>query len=276
MLSAFNASSGRNSPSTSKFIFGTATWLRGLIKSPPGHGVAYVDYEQQEFGIAAALSGDEAMIEAYNSGDPYLAFAKQAGAVPPDGTKQTHARERELFKQCILAVNYGMGADSLALRIGKPPAEARELLRAHRETYRRFWRWSEAAVSHAYLYGRLWTVFGWTVHVGPKSNPRSFANFPMQANGAEMLRLACCFATERGISVFAPVHDAILIEAPLDQLEQTVTDTQQAMSDASALVLGGFRLRSDAKLIRHPDRYMDEKGEKMWNTVWEIIGQPSP
>ena len=36
----------------------------------------------------------------------------------------------------------------------------------------------------------------------------------MQANGAEMLRLACCFATERGVRVCAPVHDAILIEAP--------------------------------------------------------------
>ena len=36
----------------------------------------------------------------------------------------------------------------------------------------------------------------------------------MQANGAEMLRLACCLATERGIEVCAPVHDAVLICAP--------------------------------------------------------------
>src|SRR5262249_59241758 len=40
--------------------------------------------------------------------------------------------------------------------------------------------------------------FGWKVHVGPKANARSLANFPMQGNGAEMLRLACCLATERG------------------------------------------------------------------------------
>jgi DNA polymerase I len=58
LLSAFRARTGRNQPSNTKFIFGPAVWLRGLIKPPPGHGIAYVDWSQQEFGIAAALSGD--------------------------------------------------------------------------------------------------------------------------------------------------------------------------------------------------------------------------
>ena len=47
-----------------------------------GWRVAYLDYEQQEFGIGAALSGDKQMMRAYETGDPYLSFAKQAGAVP--------------------------------------------------------------------------------------------------------------------------------------------------------------------------------------------------
>ncbi len=95
----------------------------------------------------------------------------------------------------------------------------------------------------------------------------------MQANGAEMLRLACCLATERGIKICAPVHDAILIEAPLNQLDQTIESAQQAMQEASELVLHGFRLRSDAEIIRYPDRYMDKRGEKMWDTVWNIVNQ---
>ena len=41
------------------------------------------------------------------------------------------------------------------------------------------------------LLNRLHTVFGWTVRVGPDANPRSLRNFPCQANGAEMMRLAC-------------------------------------------------------------------------------------
>src|SRR5207247_879255 len=96
LLSPFGARSGRNTPSNAKFIFGPAVWLRSLIQPAQGHALAYVDWEQQEFGIAAALSGDSAMQEAYRSGDPYLEFAKQAGAVPPDATKKTHGAIREL------------------------------------------------------------------------------------------------------------------------------------------------------------------------------------
>jgi hypothetical protein len=40
---------------------------------------------------------------AYASGDPYLAFAKQAGAVPPDATKHSHKAARDQFKACASA-----------------------------------------------------------------------------------------------------------------------------------------------------------------------------
>jgi DNA polymerase I len=106
-------------------------------------------------------------------------------------------------------------------------------------------------------------------------NARSIRNFPMQANGAEMLRLACCLATERGITVCAPVHDAVLIEAPLDDLESAVSRTQEAMTEASKIVLRGFPLRSEARIIRHPERFQDERGAQMWATVWDLIAMPS-
>jgi hypothetical protein len=137
LLSAFRAKTSRNAPSTAKFIFGPAVWLRHLIRPQPGYGVAYVDWQQQEFGIAAALSGDTAMCDAYQSGDPYLAFARQAGAVPATATKATHGAVREVFKACVLAVAYGMGVEALAYRIGQSPAHARMLLRLHRQTYPR-------------------------------------------------------------------------------------------------------------------------------------------
>jgi hypothetical protein len=273
MLSAFRARTGRNQPSNTKFIFGPSVWLRGLIKPPPDYGVAYIDWRQQEFGIAAALSGDPLMMEAYRSGDPYLAFAKQANAVPADATKATHKAVREQFKACVLAVQYGMGADALAQRIGQPPIHARELLRLHRETYRVFWRWSDAAVDYAMLTGSLHTVFGWRVQVPPVANDRSLRNFPMQANGAEMLRLACCLATEHGIEVCAPVHDAVLICAPLDRLEADVARMQDAMREASRIVLDGFELGTDATLVRYPDRYMDERGAVMWQRVMALLDQ---
>jgi DNA polymerase-1 len=271
ILSAFRSRTGRNQPSNSRFIFGPSVWLRGLIKPPPDCGVAYVDWAQQEFGIAAALSGDPAMQAAYRSGDPYLAFARQAGAVPPDATKQTHGPTRELFKQCVLAVQYGMQAAGLADRIGQAPIVARDLLRAHRETYRKFWRWSDAALDHAMLTGALHTVFGWHVHVDEKPNPRSLRNFCMQANDSEMLRLACCLATEGGIEVCAPVHDAVLICAPLERLEADIAALRAIMVEASRIVLAGFELQTDVTCVRHPDRFQDPRGTAMWNQVTGLI-----
>jgi DNA polymerase I len=271
LLSAFGAASGRNTPSNTRFIFGPSVWLRGLIKPPPGYGVAYVDWSQQEFGIAAALSGDRAMQEAYRSGDPYLTFGKQAGAIPQDATKNSHKSERELFKACVLGVQYGMEAETLALRIGQPPIVARGLLRAHHETYREFWRWSDAAIDHAMIHNKLHTVFGWHARIREDPNPRTLRNFPMQANGAELLRLACCLGIERGIEICAPVHDAVLICAPLDRLDDDVAKMRAIMAEASRIVLDGFELSTDANIIKYPDRYMDERGAVMWQRVLRLI-----
>jgi hypothetical protein len=163
LLSAFRARTGRNQPSNAKFIFGPSVFLRGLIKPPPGYGIAYIDWSQMH------------------------------------------------------------------------------------------------------------TVFGWHVHVGENSNPRSLRNFPMQANGAEMLRLACCLATERGIQVCAPVHDAVVICAPLEHLEADVARMRAIMAEASRIVLDGFELGTDAAIVRHPNRYMDPRGAVMWDRVCKLV-----
>lgn len=274
LLSPFQSRTGRNQPSNNKFIFGPSAWLRCLIRPEPGHGIAYIDWSQQEFGIAAALSGDPMMLEAYTTGDPYLAFAKQAGAVPANATKKSHEAAREQYKACVLAVQYGMAEESLAAKIGQPVIRARQLLRMHRETYPRFWNWSDSIVDQAMMFGSLPSTFGWTIHAGADANPRFLRNFPMQANGAEMLRIAAIFATERGVKICAPIHDAILIEAQLDELDVAIKTAQSAMSDASAIVLDGFRLESDAKVTRSPNRYWDKRGVEMWNRVWGLIERP--
>lgn len=273
LLSAYRSRTGRNQPSNTRCVFGPAVWMRGLIKPEAGHGLAYIDWSQQEFGIAAALSDDPLMRAAYSSGDPYLEFAKQAGAVPDTATKASHKAEREQFKACVLAVQYGMGEESLAARIGCATGRARELLRMHRETYRVFWEWSDAALDHAMLHGSLVATFGWQVHIGPDANPRFLRNFPMQANGAEMLRMACIFGIEDGVGICAPVHDAVLIEAPIAELREAVAAMQSAMECASSIVLDGFVLRSDVNLIVSPERYMDDRGTEMWATVSHLLDQ---
>src|SRR6187401_2044982 len=94
----------------------------------------------------------------------------------------------------------------------------------------------------------LCTTFGWPIHIGENPNPRSLRNFPMQANGAEMLRLAACLATERGVQVCGPVHDALLIEGDAGRMNETVAVTQAAMAEASRVVLGGLEVPTDVDL----------------------------
>jgi len=267
MLSAFRAKTGRNQPSPAKYIFGPAVWMRGLIKPSEGYGIAYIDWSQQEFGIASALSEDPLMKEAYMSGDPYLEFAKQAGAVPNDATKATHSRERERFKCCVLAVQYGMGADSLAKRAGISPAEARHLLQLHRSTYRKFWDWSDAVLNYTSLNGKIHATYGWTLHKGSDCGERTIRNFPMQGNGSEMLRLACIYGIEAGVKICGPVHDAVLIEAPISILDKHIETMQLAMTRASKDVLNGFELRSGVEKVVYPDRYSDARGFEMWQNV---------
>jgi len=273
LLSPFQAKTSRNQPSNVRFIFGPSTWLRGLIKPTEGRAVAYIDYSQQEFGIAAVLSGDEAMMEAYRSGDPYLMFAKQAGAVPQDATKESHEQIRDQFKICALGVQYGLGDISLARQLGKPGIVGRQLLQMHRETYPKFWEWSEETSHRGLLGCSLSTVFGWRHHFDPKvvQNPRSLSNFPIQATGAEILRLACSLATERGIRVCCPIHDAVLVEASTGAIDDTVVATQECFAEAARIALYGFELRSEAKVVRYPDRFMDKRGESMWNKVMQIL-----
>jgi DNA polymerase-1 len=273
----FRARTGRNGASSNQYIFGPSVWIRSLIQPARGCSLAVLDYEQQEFGIAAVLSGDQKMLEAYASGDPYLAFGKQAKIIPPEGTKNTHRALRDLLKTVVLGTNYGMEAGSLAHRIGRPEIEARQFLQSYREVYRTFWKWSENVQDHAMLNGWQQTVFGWTKGLpwDEETNPRSLKNFPAQANGAEILRLAACLAIERQIRLIALIHDAVLIEAPNDRIRDDVRAMTEAMEDASRIVLGGFVLRVESKIIRHPNHYRDPRGDRMWDRVRNILRTPT-
>ena len=271
LLSAFGTKTGRNAPSNTKFIFGPSVWLRGLIKPEPGRAVAYIDWSSQEVGIAASLSGDQAMMSDYRTGDPYLAFGKNAGLLPQDATKTSHGPERDALKACVLGLQYGMGEETLAERIGKPRIVARELIRAHQQRYRKFWDMADNAISIIMDHRPIQTVGGWPLQVSTDPNPNSVMNFPMQANGAEMLRLACSMATERGIEVHAPVHDAVLIGSSIENIERDVKTMQEIMEEASRAVLGGFTIPTEAKIVRYPDRYMDKRGVVMWERVMRLL-----
>jgi hypothetical protein len=277
LLSTFRAKTGRNQPSNSRFIFGPSVWIRHLIKPAEGHAIAYIDWSSQEIAIAGALSGDHALWEAYATGDPYIAFAKQAGLAPPDATKHTHSEIRNACKAVVLGVNYGMGPESISAQSGIHIDRARELLRLHRDTYHVFWRWAEGNVERVLLGFPLETVFGWRIHYPPGCNvdvnARSILNWPMQSHGAEMMRLGLSMAIEAGHKICAPIHDALLLEAPINQIDQEAAAVAEIMAQASEIVLGaGKRCRSDIKIVRYPDRFEDEaRGSVMFSRVMGLL-----
>lgn len=72
----FWTATGRSQPMGGGFIFSLPAWARFLIKPGVGQAIAYVDLIGAEFGIAAALSQDPAMLDSYASGeDVYLRLA---------------------------------------------------------------------------------------------------------------------------------------------------------------------------------------------------------
>jgi len=268
----FAARTSRNQPRAKEFILGSAAWLRGLIKPEPGRGIGYIDYEQQEFGIGAAISGDELMQAAYLSADPYLTLAEDAGVVPRGATKQSHPQERVLFKELVLATQYGVGARTFAERIKRSSVEAERLIENHKRRYKKFWEWSDGAVRYAALHGHLWSPFGWVRHYR-NMNEESARNFPIQACGAEMLRLAIMLGLDAGVRISGPLHDGLTVEFVLEEEEETIWKMRTAMKQASQVVLAGFSLRTDIMVVRYPERFMHDRGKPMWDLIWTIIDQ---
>ena len=274
LLSPFKSKTGRNQPSTTRFIFGLPAWLRSLIKPPEGYAVAYLDYRQQEFAIAAALSGDKNMIRAYRSGDPYLEFARMAGAVPPGATPETHPQERKLYKLCALAVQYEMGPAALASSLGKSTAHARKLLQDYRKAFAEFVRFKEDYALSVNVTGTASTRTGWRMQVNPLTKGTTVRNFPIQAAGAEMLRLACYELTRQGITLCCPIHDAILIMARVEDIENEVAKAQDTMEAASRVITGGLTITIDQHIVCYPDRYMNEdRGRGVFECVMEILAE---
>jgi hypothetical protein len=216
------------------------------------------------------------MLEMYQSGDPYLSFAKAVGAIPDHITKQTlgnYAVLRDRYKVMLLAVQYGMQTETLAARLGVTTFEAHEMLSQHHMQFRQYWTWSDDWVQHALQTGVMRTAMGWYCRTGiTEFNDRSIRNWPIQATGADILRIACIMAHRRGIKLLAPVHDAVLIEAPIERIESDVALMREIMRRASRIVLnadpaGTHELRTDVVIVRYPDRYVDKRGTEMWDKV---------
>jgi hypothetical protein len=104
----------------------------------------------------------------------------------------------------------------------------------------------------------------------PRRQPAVSPEFPMPGQWGRDDAVGVLSGDGERRQCRAPVHDASMIEGPADAIDEIVARTQEAMAEASAIVLDGFRLQSDASIVRWPDRYMDARGREFWGRVMKL------
>jgi DNA polymerase-1 len=275
----FWTKSGRNQPSGRDrvFLLSLPSWVHGLIKPPPGWGVALLDWSAQEIGIAAGLSGDPALIADFQSGDPHMRFAIRAGLAPTWATKRSHGQVRDAVKPISLGVNYGMSKYGAAAATGKSLLWAAEVLASHRHAYPTFSQWQHDTVTQALFDQRITSPLGWPMAVHADTRRRTLLNYPEQAGGADCMRLAAIAMHEAGIRIAVPVHDAFWIAAPLDELDDAIATAMALMTRAGSVVTGGLDIPVEVSAkVCWPQclgdvRAPEAKGQAMWTEVRDLM-----
>lgn len=232
----YGAQSARSQPKATGFLFLKSAWMRSLCVPPKGKAICGIDFKSQEFLLSALLSGDKNMLQAYQSGDPYLHLAKLAGAVPMDGERKDYEEIRDMFKSTTLGISYGMTkyglSNKLTADLGRPvdEDEAQRLVDKFNKAYKTYYRWS-MALADQYRKDRYMKLpCGWYMW-GDNRNARSVANVPLQGFGSSIMRKAVALAQDNGLRIILTLHDAIYIEYASDS-DDSIRILAECMDEA--------------------------------------------
>jgi DNA polymerase-1 len=263
------------------FLPSLPSWLHGLLQPPPGFALVELDWTGQEYAIAAALSGDPAMIADSQTGDPHWAFGVRAGLVSASADKAEHKEFRDkTLKPVTHGQNYGMTAYGIAAKTGRSLLWSRDVHARHRQTYPVLHRWLGDIVAQAKFDGVMLTPFGWPMAVISETKTRTLMNYMAQASGADCMRIASIAAAEAGILVCCSVHDSFWILAQLDELDATIAQMKEIMVQAGTAVTGGLPIGVEVKnVVRWPQSLGDcraDKAQPMWVEVRALMNGGLP
>jgi hypothetical protein len=270
---------GRNQPQgrDKVFLLSLPSWLHGLIRPPPGWGIAGLDWSAQEIGIGAGLSNDPALVADFQSGDPHIRFAIRAGLAPPGADKYSHRSIRDAVKPVSLGVSYGMSKYGAAATTGRSLLWAADTLASHRHAYPVFAQWQHDTVTQALFNQRIVSPLGWPMAVHAETSKRTLLNYMHQAGGGDCMRLAAIAGYEAGIHILAPAHDAFWIMAPLPELDDAIATMTAIMVRASEIVTGGLKIPVEKTaqipwpLCLGDVRKPDAKGQAMWLEIKSLL-----
>jgi hypothetical protein len=262
----FSTITSRAAPDASAYPFTTAAWGRFGVMPGPGKVLIYLDYSSMEFGVAAGRSQCAQMIADYHR-EPYLVLPILAGQLPKDATKKTHGEERDRYKPMILAIQYGGGHLLLASRLGLTPSQGQRLVTLHHDRYADYWEWSDWKLQYAFEDGELVALDGWRCGIDSRTNRFTARNWLIQTHSAAQFRYACLLMRSLGLKVVALVHDAVLVEASLEDHERVQAQAIDCLVRASRRFLHGLELRAEGKVIMPGERFIDARGTRTWAFV---------
>ncbi|ENB4329996.1 DNA polymerase I [Vibrio vulnificus] len=223
--------------------------IRQAFVAPHGYKILAVDYSQIELRIMAHLSGDQALLDAFQQGkDIHAATAAEIMGV---SIEQVSSEQRRRAKAVNFGLIYGMSAFGLAKQLGIPRGEAQAYMDKYFERYPGVMQYMEDTRSNAAQHGYVETIFGRRLHLSEitsrnvmrrKAAERAAINAPMQGTAADIIKKAMLLVDqwiqEEGngrVKLLMQVHDELVFEVEESCLTEIESKVQQLMESAAQL-----------------------------------------
>jgi DNA polymerase I len=205
---------------------------RAFVAENEEYLILSADYSQIELRLAAEISGDEGLIEAFDQGeDIHTSTAMRLFDLSAD---EVTSEQRRRAKTTNFGILYGISAFGLAQRLGIDNGDAKELIDLYFEKYPRINEYIARTIGFAKENGFVETLLGRRRYIpdinAKNRNIRSFAertaiNAPIQGTAADMIKVAMIDIHEemrRGFAksrMIMQVHDELVFEAHRDEVD---------------------------------------------------------
>jgi DNA polymerase-1 len=223
--------------------------VRHAFIAAPGTQLLAVDYSQVELRIAAHMAQDEAMLAAFRSGqDIHATTAAAVYNVPLTAVDKTQRRHAKAINFGLI---YGMSPFGLTRTTDLTLAEAEDFVNAYFQKFPGVKRYLDNIRQQAAQQGYVETLLGRRRYFPGLQNAqnhqvrqreeREAINAPIQGTAADIMKIAMLRVTKAlahaGLSarMLLQVHDELVLECPIDELEAAVSVVREAMENAYSL-----------------------------------------
>jgi DNA polymerase-1 len=222
--------------------------IRRAFIAAPGHVLISADYSQIELRVLAHMAGEDALIDAFRSGEDIHERTAQKLFGPASGLDPHDLRSKS--KMVNYAVLYGKTPFTLAKDINVTQEAAQEFIDAYFTGFPRVRAFIDRTLEEARISGVVRTLFG-RRRMTPNLTSRNYqmrgqaereaVNMPIQGTAADILKKAMidlhAELPKRGLRtrMILTVHDELLFEAPREEADAAAAVVRERMEQAASL-----------------------------------------